>query len=202
MGKKVIVFQRTPSAVYMRDYRATDPAWWARMVQAGGSGWQRKRRENFNAFVSNESPLPVVDLVDDGWTKMQSLSALIGGPSGLEPGYVMRMRQLDVSRQDAIRRRVEDNVSDQATTRALKPWYPGWCKRPCFSDTFLGAFNRSNAPLVDTDGKGVRVLTVRGIQVDGKVYDLDGIILGTGYTLGSSADRGDLTVSGHDNRTL
>lgn len=201
-AKKVVVFQRTPSAVDSRHNSTTDPVWWARMVETEGPGWQRKRMENFNAFISNENPLPPVNLVHDGWTKMQCLSALVGGPSSLEPEYVMRMHQLDFPRQEAIRQRVETTVMDPATARALKPWYPGWCKRPCFSDTFLAAFNQPNVSLVDTDGKGIRDITPSGIKVKDEEYELDGIIFGTGYALGGSADRGDLTVTGRDGQTL
>ncbi|KAG0160634.1 hypothetical protein PDIDSM_8164 [Penicillium digitatum] len=201
-AKKVIVFQRTPSAVDWRHNHFTDRTWWAKMVQEGGSGWQRERMENFNAFLSSEDPLPEIDLVDDGWTKMQSFSVLIGSPSGLDPNHLTRMHPLDLHRQEAIRRRVEATVTDQATARGLKPWYPGWCKRPCFSDNFLPAFNRPNVSLVDTHGKGVRTVTDRGILTDGQEYGLDAIIFGTGYNLGGSADRGDLTVTGRDNQVL
>lgn len=200
-AKKLIVFQRTPSSVDSRYNHLTDRTWWAKLIK-GGPGWQRKRMENFNAFCSNESPLPDVDLVDDGWTKMQSLGVLIGSPSGLDPDYLTRMHQLDLQRQEAIRHRVETTVADPATASALKPWYPGWCKRPCFSDNFLPAFNRPDVSLVDTNGKGIRTVTEKGILVEGQEYDLDTIIFGTGYSLGGSADRGAMTVTGRDNQIL
>ncbi|KAJ5375657.1 hypothetical protein N7517_007663 [Penicillium concentricum] len=201
-AKKVVVFQRTPSAVDWHHNHSTDRTWWAKMVQEAGSGWQRERMENFNAFPSNENPLPDVDLVDDGWTKMQSFSVLIGSPSGLDPDHLTRMQQLDLHRQEAIRHRVEATVTDQTTARALKPWYPGWCKRPCFSDNFLTAFNQSNVSLVDTNGKGIHTVTNQGILANSQEYDLDAIIFGTGYSLGGSADLGDLTVTGRNNQYL
>ncbi|KAJ5437503.1 hypothetical protein N7445_006047 [Penicillium cf. griseofulvum] len=200
-AKKVVVFQRTPSAVDLRHNHSTDRTWWTKMIQ-GGPGWQRERMENFNAFVSDENPLPNVDLVDDGWTKMQSFSVLIGSPSGLDPDHLKRMHHLDLHRQEAIRHRVEATVTDQATARDLKPWYPGWCKRPCFSNNFLTAFNQSNVSLVDTNGKGIRTVTNRGILANGQEYDLDAIVFGTGYSLGGSADLGDLTITGRDNQIL
>ncbi|OQE34892.1 hypothetical protein PENCOP_c015G00937 [Penicillium coprophilum] len=201
-AKKVVVFQRTPSSVDWRHNHSTDRTWWTKMVEEEGAGWQRQRMENFNAFPSNENPLPDVDLVDDGWTKMQSFSVLIGSPSGLDPDHLTRMHQLDLHRQEAIRNRVEATVTDQVTARALKPWYPGWCKRPCFSDNFLTTFNQSNVSLVDTNGKGIHTVTNQGISANGQEYDLDAIIFGTGYSLGGSADIGDLTVTGRDNRVL
>ncbi|KAJ5139414.1 uncharacterized protein N7515_004262 [Penicillium bovifimosum] len=201
-AKKVVVFQRTPSAVSARDNSSTDLAWWGKMTQTEGPGWQRKRMENFNAFVSNEHPLPEVDFVDDGWTKMQSLSVLVGGPTGLELDHMARMHQLDFPRQEAVRRRVQMTVTDPNTARALQPWYPAWCKRPCFSDTFLPTFNRPNVLLVDTNGKGIRTMTERGIRFEDEEYELDGIIFATGYSLGGSADLGELTVTGRGNKTL
>ncbi|OQE04710.1 hypothetical protein PENVUL_c030G04972 [Penicillium vulpinum] len=77
----------------------------------------------------------------------------------------------------------QTTVTDQATARALKPWYPGWCQRPCFR---------------------VRTVTNRGIvvEVDDQEYDLDALIFRTGYSLGGSADRADLNVTGRDDQIL
>ena len=56
---------------------------------------------------------------------------------------------------EQIRARVDDIVDGPATAEALKPWYRQFCKRPCFHDEYLQAFNRPNVTLVDTDGQGV-----------------------------------------------
>lgn len=55
-------------------------------------------------------------------------------------------------------------------------WYSGWCKRPCFHDEYLQAFNRLNVELVDTDGKGLDGITRNGIQAGDKEYEVDVII--------------------------
>ncbi len=60
-----------------------------------------------------------------------------------------------------------------ATAEALKPWYGVSCKRPCYHDDYLPAFNRDNVTLVDTDGKGVEAITERGLVVDGTEYPVD-----------------------------
>ena len=60
---------------------------------------------------------------------------------------------------DAIRQRIDDTVDDPATAEALKPWYGVSCKRPCYHDDYLPAFNRDNVTLVDTDGLGVTAVT-------------------------------------------
>ena len=133
---------------------------------------------------------------------MRSFCVLLGSPSGLDQDHLTRMHQWDLHRQEAICRRVENTMTDEATARVLRPWYPGWCKRSCFSDNFRAASNQSNVSLVDTNEKGIRFMADRGILAEGQEYNLGAIVLGTGYSLGRSADRGDLTVTGCDNWTL
>ncbi|CAG7921057.1 unnamed protein product [Penicillium olsonii] len=200
-AKKLVVFQRTPSAVDSRNNRPTDPGWWEEYTNSGQPGWQRRRMENFNAFLSNDCP-PQIDLVADQWTKMPSFSAVIGGPRALEPGYLAEISKIDLDRQDSLRRRISDVVTDQKTALSLQPWYEGWCKRPCFSDDFLQTFNRSNVTLVDMNGKGISNLTKKGLLVEQSEFDLDAIIFGTGYTLGGCADRGSVSLTGRNGITF
>ena len=60
---------------------------------------------------------------------------------------------------EAIRRRVDEIIEDPETAEKLKPWYGKFCKRPCFHDDYLPAFNRPNVHLVDTEGRGVERIT-------------------------------------------
>ncbi|KAL1897460.1 hypothetical protein Sste5346_004198 [Sporothrix stenoceras] len=183
---KLYVFQRTPSAVDRRDNRPTDAEWFKKEVSTG-PGWQEKRSQNFYSFVSNASPKPEVNLVNDGWTTMPSYSALIGNtahnPTTPEEigKYYQYIKELDVERQSRVRDRVDVIIKDPATAAKLKPWYSGFCKRPCFHDDYLDSFNKPNVQLVDTDGKGIDEITEKGLVVQGQHYDVDVLILGTGY---------------------
>jgi len=42
-----------------------------------------------------------------------------------------------------------------------------WCKRPCFHDEYLPAYNSSNVTLVDTKGHGVDKIAASGPEFDG-----------------------------------
>merc|ERR1712014_451637 len=72
-------------------------------------------------------------------------------------------------------------MGDKDTSDSLKPWYRLSCKRPCFHDDYLPAFNRSNVALVDTNGRGVEGFTRRGVLANGKEYEVDCIVLATGF---------------------
>ena len=71
-------------------------------------------------------------------------------------------------------------MEDPATAEILKPWYRYLCKRPCFHDEYLSAFNRPNVTLVDCPS-GIERITERGPVVDGKEYPLDCLVYATGF---------------------
>lgn len=68
--------------------------------------------------------------------------------------------------------------------QALKPWYRLFCKRPCFHDDYLETFNRPNVTLVDTLGEGIEAMTARGVVARGKEFEVDIVILATGFETG------------------
>jgi cation diffusion facilitator CzcD-associated flavoprotein CzcO len=78
-AKELSVFQRTPSSVDERNNYLADAEWWAREIE-GKKGWQRKRSDNFHAFICNAAPPPPINMVDGALTRMRSISGLIGGP--------------------------------------------------------------------------------------------------------------------------
>ncbi|KAH7115466.1 flavin-binding monooxygenase-like family protein [Dactylonectria estremocensis] len=207
-AKKLYVIQRTPASVAERGQRPIDPDQWKK--DTAKKGWQLERRRNMASFLSNDPEAPP-KIVDDGWTVFPSYSALVGGP--LATGvtgenlkeYIGNLLALDFPRQEAVRARVDAIVRDRVTAEALKPWYPGWCKRPGFHDEYLQAFNLPNIELVDTDGKGVEHCTKTGIIAGGKEFDIDVLILGTGFepwSAGSPAYRAHATITGRGGLSL
>ncbi|MEJ5977939.1 NAD(P)/FAD-dependent oxidoreductase [Novosphingobium sp. PS1R-30] len=180
---RLFVFQRTPSAIDVRNDYATDADWW----HAQQPGWQKRRMENFTALTS--AAQVDEDLIQDGWTQVMSKFLRVNtlGTNGtLSPEAV---EEADFVKMEAIRARVENAVEDRDTAAALKPWYRQFCKRPCFHDEYLPAFNRSNVTLVDTGGQGVEAITETGVVVAGEHYPLDCLVLATGFEIGTAYTR-------------
>jgi cation diffusion facilitator CzcD-associated flavoprotein CzcO len=167
------VFQRTPSTVDVRGNRPTDPQWAAGLAP----GWQQRRMENFQILTAGGQADE--DLVDDAWTSLAKQMPIVDqdGPNAAE--------MADFAKMNEIRGRVDALVDDPATAEALKPWYGYYCKRPCFHDEYLQAFNRDNVSLVDTRGCGVEQITASGAVVDGVEYRLDCLIFATGFEVGT-----------------
>lgn len=185
-AKELFVFQRTPSAIDVRNNEPLDPAWFAGLPQ----GWQDQRMENFLAILS--SVPQDQDLVSDQWTDFwKRLSALMArnklSPGAEHPQHLMQI--VDDEKMNELRARVDDVVEDPATAEALKPWYNYLCKRPLFSDRYLKSFNKPNVHLIDTQGKGVEAITERGIVANGAEFALDCIVFATGFDVGAAAYR-------------
>jgi len=175
---EVYVFQRTPSAVGVRANQPTDQEWFASL----GPGWQRERMLNFTAAVTGEQP--EVDMVGDGWTDVLWVDTQTEGKT---PEQVAALEQVDFETMESLRARIDDVIEDPKTAAKLKPWYGKHCKRICFHDEYLQAFNEPNVHLVDTDGRGVDAVVPEGPVVDGVTYPLDMLVYASGFEVTTGA---------------
>jgi cation diffusion facilitator CzcD-associated flavoprotein CzcO len=157
-AKALYVFQRTPSSIDIRNDRPTDPEWIAKLQP----GWQAARREK--NLRGPERPEVAAERAPE------SREEKIRRQENGNIDYMMR-----------IHRRIEEIVEDKATAEALKPWYMFMCKRPCFDDEYLPAYNRPNTHLVDTKGKGITEINEKGVVFEGVTYPVDVLIYATGF---------------------
>ncbi len=186
-AKQLYVFQRTPSSIDERNDRPTDMNWWENQTP----GWHQARMDNFNTLVSGG--VAEEDLVNDGWTEIiRNLLLMIQTEkdSGLSMEELQaKMELADFQKMESIRARVDAVVDDPRTAEHLKPYYRQFCKRPCFHDDYLPAFNRDNVTLVDTNGQGVDYISEKGVVANGVEYELDCIVFGTGFEVGTDYQR-------------
>lgn len=200
---ELFVFQRTPSSVDARGNVDIDPEWFSNL----GPGWQKEWLLNFATLQTGG--FADEDLVNDGWTDISirirdSVVAALGQGAELNPETIaLAFGETDDVKMDEIRARVDAIVSDETCAEGLKPWYRQLCKRPCFSDVYLQCFNRPNTHLVDTDGQGVRRVDATGVWVGDQHYDLDVLVIASGFEFGTDAGRSEGTpIVGRDGRTL
>jgi cation diffusion facilitator CzcD-associated flavoprotein CzcO len=184
----LFVFQRTPSSVDVRANEPIDPDWFAGIATAG---WQQRWLENFTENQAGGSA--VEDLVQDGWTDLSRRirSRIISLPADQRTveNMLAAYEDSDYEKMEEIRARVDAIVADREAAAKLKAWYRQLCKRPCFHDEYLQAFNEPAARLVDTDGKGVERITETGVVVAGVEYPVDCIIYASGFEVGTEHKR-------------
>ncbi len=201
-AKTLYVVQRTPSSVDVRANQPIDPQWFESIAQPG---WQKRWLENFTQNQAGGGAEE--DLVMDGWTDLsRRIREKIGSipREQLSPQAMMAaFEDSDFEKMEEIRARAEAIVRDRETAEKLKAWYRQLCKRPCFHDEYLQAFNEPAAQLVDTDGKGVERITEKGFVVGGVEYEVDCIIYASGFEVGTEFKRrAGFETTGRDGLTL
>ena len=171
-AKDLFVFQRTAACVGVRNNKPTDPEWFKSLKP----GWQAERTRNFTQAVTGAQP--AVDMIDDEWTKMNWVDTRKLPENDEE---ALELERIDFENMERVRQRIADVIKDPATAELMMPWYSQSCKRPCFHDEYLPAFNRPNVHLVDTDGKGVNEINESGVIVNGVEYPVDLLIFASGF---------------------
>ena len=183
----LFVFQRTPSSIDIRNNHPLDPDWFSTLEP----GWQKKWLDNFTLLQTGG--FADEDLVMDGWTDISQRirdRAMADPNQDFSPEALLRAyHDSDDEKMAEIRARVDEIVADPETAEALKPWYRQLCKRPCFHDRYLDAFNNPNTHLVDTDGRGVERIDETGVWVGDTHYELDCIIYASGFEVGTDYTR-------------
>ena len=201
---ELFVFQRTPSSIDVRNNHEIDPDWFADLEP----GWQREWQMNFT--ILQTGGFTDVDLVQDGWTDISQrirdrvVTELSQDGAEFTPELVTRaFEDSDDEKMTEIRARVDSLVEDHDTAQALKAWYRQLCKRPCFHDEYLQAYNEPGTHLIDTDGKGVERITENGVVVAGVEYPVDCIIYASGFEVGTPFEsRNGYDPRGRDGRLL
>ena len=85
--------------------------------------------------------------------------------------------------QDACTKHLNEAVADPELRAKLTPSYQAACKRLIFCSDFYPAISRDNANLIT---EGIERIEPNGIRtVDGKLHELDVLILATGFDAGA-----------------
>ncbi len=184
---ELYVFQRTPSSIDVRNNHPIDPDWFDSLEP----GWQDEWLRNFTTLQTGG--FADEDLVMDGWTDIAQRirDRVFAKPDqDFSPASLLQAyHESDDEKMAEIRARVDALVQDPETAAALKPWYRQLCKRPCFHDEYLQAYNDPSTHLVDTDGRGVERITESGVIAGGRHHELDCLIYASGFEVGTDYTR-------------
>jgi len=183
------VVQRTPSTIDERANRPIDPEWYGSQQP----GWQNERIKNFHHAAMERLAPGEPDLVQDIWTEIsRNCSAeleAMGWPDVTPEEYAALREKWDYRVMERLRARC-DIVKDPATAEALKPYYRYLCKRPASNDDYYPAFNQDNVTLIDVaETQGLERLTENGFIHNGVEYEIDCLILASGYEVTNDLDR-------------
>ena len=80
-----------------------------------------------------------------------------------------------------VRNKIRSVVKDPKTAELLCPTTVIGCKRLCVVTEYYEVYNRPNVHLIDVSESPIEKITPEGIMTAGRVYDIDTLILATGF---------------------
>jgi cation diffusion facilitator CzcD-associated flavoprotein CzcO len=102
---------------------------------------------------------------------------------------------------DFIRRKIKGIVHDPAVAEVLCPEQPVGCKRMALDTGYFETFNRENVTLVDISQHAIEYVDSTGLSVSGEHYELDMLVLATGYDAMTGSYTG-IDIKGKDGQPL
>ncbi|MEZ5742411.1 MAG: NAD(P)/FAD-dependent oxidoreductase [Sphingomonadaceae bacterium] len=203
-AEQTYVVQRTPSTIDARNNTPIDPDWYNSLEP----GWQERRIRNFHQAAMERITPGEPDMVQDIWTEIsRNVAADLeaeGWPNETPEDYAARREVWDYRVMERLRQRCEI-VKDPKVAEALKPYYRYLCKRPASNDDFYPCFNQDNVTLIDVaETRGLERLTENGFVHNGEEYEIDCLIMASGYEVTNDLDRrwGIDTIEGRDGLSI
>tara|TARA_R110002110_G_scaffold415612_1_gene651503 strand:- start:58435 stop:60045 length:1611 start_codon:yes stop_codon:yes gene_type:complete len=82
---------------------------------------------------------------------------------------------------DFIRNKIRGIVDDPEKAELLAPKQLFLCKRLCVGTDYYETYNRDNVSLIDISETPIERITPEGVCVDGRVHEVDALVLATGF---------------------
>lgn len=147
----------------------------------------KEAKDTYGGFIMNDIPDTKFWEVpeEEREAKLEQLWQR-GGFSWLIGGWMELLTDEKVNKfyYDFWASRVRARISDKSKADIVAPLkqhtYVG-CKRPSLEQDYYEMIDRPNVKLVDLNASGIKQLTKKGIATDENEYELDVIILATGY---------------------
>ncbi len=177
----LFVFQRTPNYAVPANNAPLDPAY-QQAVKADYPALRARAKTTRNGI---DFPIPAksaLELSEGERLRVFEERWAIGGL-----GFMTTFTDLLVSKEandkaaDFIRGKIKEIVDDPILAETLSPTSVVGCKRLCVDTGYFETYNRENVTLVDIGAAPIEAIVPEGIRANGEVFDVDMIVLATGF---------------------
>ena len=182
------VFQRTPNFPLPGNNGPLDPESQRAIKQDGEEFW-KKVWSSGTGFVVDVPTGSVGELDDAEFIKRMDEAYACGGPTVL--GWISDLLTNEDSNHrvaEYLRAKIGQRVADPGVAEMLKPrgYYVG-SHRQLIENGYLEVYNNSRVHLVDVNKDPIVEITTTGIRTHSRSYDLDMIVMATGFDSGTGA---------------
>ncbi len=200
-AKHLTVFQRTGNYVIPAHNRALDPEEVAE-IKANYPALRAKARASFSG---NYFPVggPSAMAVSEDERNREYESRWQEGGLAFMAAYAdfMTSEEANETASEFIRNKIRGIVKDPTMAELLAPKQLFMCKRLCVGTDYYETYNRDNVTLVDVSETVIDEILPEGIRVGETVYDVDAIVLATGFDAMTGALKR-IDIRGVDNASL
>jgi cyclohexanone monooxygenase len=180
-AEHVFVFQRTPTYSVPAHNHPLDPDF-QRRVKADYPGLRRRAAQMLTGFDTRPSE-KLAFSVDAAERRAEYEDRWARGGLPFLSAYadLLLSREANDTAAEFVRGKIREIVRDPALADALSPRQAIGCKRLCVDSGYYDSFNRPNVTLVDVARAPIEGVTRRGLRTSERVYELDTLILATGF---------------------
>jgi cyclohexanone monooxygenase len=186
------VFQRTPNFLVPTRNKPMDPEYQRTYKETYGDRRERARHTpgGFDVQPIPPAPGPTRQLSEELFMERADTAWSLGGINAITSTFrdMANDEASNARVADYLRSQVRAAVDDSATAELLcaKDHYVG-SRRMLVSDSYPEIFNQHSVSLVDVKSDPIVRISESGVVTAGGAYDLDILILATGFDSGSGA---------------
>lgn len=181
--KHLTVFQRTPAFSMPSGNRPTDEE----HERSWKENYSERRAQMLDTYgvslidyptksAHEYTPQQQTEILETGWNSKSAFQLMVAFTD------VMTDRDANEVVCEFVRGKIRDIVDDPETAEKLCPTdYPIGAKRLCIDNGYFEMYNRDNVSLVDVKSAPIIGFTETGLKTTDAVYDLDVIVMATGF---------------------
>ncbi|MEQ8696656.1 MAG: NAD(P)/FAD-dependent oxidoreductase, partial [Bauldia litoralis] len=180
-AEHLFVFQRTPQYAVPARNRRLDPAE-VRDIKAEYSSLRALLKSTPTGDTFSARDVSAVEVSDEERTREFEARWQEGG-IGFMASFRDLVSNVEANRaaQEFVKAKIRATVEDPEVAERLCPDDIFGGRRLCLDNGYFETFNRPDVTLVDVATTPIRAVTPKGVDVGGTLYEIDALVLATGF---------------------